>query len=153
MKGSRLAGLALIALAPLGILAPVDSADAAHAVEAVDTGARFVPYSGMQWIQDLVSVVGDLPERVVFDITDSGNCGSMLSPGGTGGACTHKEHGHTTIDISPSAVFTAYGVHLVYHELGHAFGAGSECKAEAFAHKYSDANVWSYPSCRQGIEP
>ena len=143
------ASLALALAAPLSLLG---SSAPATAV-STDTGARFVPYTGAQWIQDLVSVVDDMPEHVSFDITDVDNCGSAISPRGTGGGCTHHERGHTVIDISPSALFTASGVHIVYHEIGHAMGIRSECKAEEFAHQYSDPNAWSYPSCMAGVEP
>jgi hypothetical protein len=117
----------------------------------------FMPYmeSPSQWLDDTLNIPGiTIPANVHYLITDLDNCGSKISPNNTGGGCTsHNSDGTITVRISPTAIYTMSGIHIIFHELGHALGIKSECSAEAYAHQYSAPDVWSYPSCARGIEP
>lgn len=112
------------------------------------------PESPIQWIDDTLAASGIYPaDNIQFSITDINNCGSAISPKHTGGGCTHHNlDGTIAIDISPSAIYTPGGVHIIFHEYAHAIGITAECSAEAYAHQYSAPDVWSYPQCQRAIQ-
>ena len=91
----------------------------------------------------------ELPDNVVIIFTDKDNCGSALSPTGTGGGCMRtKDDGSKLVMVSPQVYGTPEGVHILLHETAHALGILNECSAEYFAHDHGSAyHLWSYPQC------
>lgn len=90
-----------------------------------------------------------LPEGTVLSFTEVDNCGSDLSPTGTGGGCTWTlKDGSKHVIVSPQVYNTPEGVHILLHETAHALGIKNECTAEYFAHDHgSEWYMWSYPEC------
>lgn len=91
----------------------------------------------------------ELPEGTVIDATDSANCGSAISKRHTGGGCTYTWGGRKVIAVSPSVVGTVAGLHILFHEAGHALGLADECEAEYFSNAHTPVELWSYPSCKR----
>ena len=54
--------------------------------------------------------------------------------------------GRYAVLISPELAYTAWGNHILFHELAHTMGA-DECGAEAYAHQFETVELWSYPEC------
>lgn len=133
----------------------------AHTVQTVEAAPAYsqvqsVEDQGNAWAAKKLSDAGlTVPANVAIIITDTDNCGSKASPKGTGGGCTiHLSDGTVSLLISPTAVTSDGGEHILFHEYAHAVeNIRSECQAENFSHKYSDAKWWSYLSCRYGVEP
>lgn len=104
----------------------------------------------ISWEDSVLLVSGiTLPNDVVISFTDVDNCGSMLSPTGTGGGCMRTmEDDSKVIMVSPQVYNTKEGVHILLHETAHALGIMDECQAEYFAHDHgSEWYMWSYPQC------
>ena len=101
------------------------------------------------WVSATLSDAGmDLPANVAVIVTDTDNCGSQLSPAGTGGGCTVTlSDGTVSVLVSETAIDNGTGAHILFHELAHALYRAGECDAEYYAHRYSAPEQWSYPSC------
>jgi hypothetical protein len=101
------------------------------------------------WVPEALESAGvQVDNTVVFLYTDTDNCGAILSEVGQGGCTvTLKDGGHAVL-ISPSLAYTAWGNHILFHELAHTYGA-NECEAEAYAHQFEVTKLWSYPECQQ----
>jgi hypothetical protein len=99
------------------------------------------------WAPEALSDAGiSKPANVTILFQNEYNCGAEVT--GLGG-CTVKR---TDIDgwvilISPELAYTAWGNHILFHELAHTMGAG-ECEAEAYAHQFEAVALWSYPECQ-----
>lgn len=102
------------------------------------------------WVPEALADAGvAYPTNVQFLYQNEYNCGAIHSEVGMGG-CTVKR---TDIDgyivlISPKLAYTAWGNHILFHELAHTMGA-NECEAEAYAHQFETAALWSYPECEE----
>lgn len=92
-----------------------------------------------------------LSPSVTLEFTNEDNCGAKLSTASLGG-CTHtithlNAPSTYTVQISPELAYTAWGNHILFHELAHTMGA-DECGAETYAHHFEDEPLWGYPSCK-----
>jgi len=149
---AKISAIVSIVGALLGGGAQVAPVEAKMAVETVVNAhwADNSEYTAI-WVENELETAGVVvPENVSIIVTDTDNCGSELSPEGTGGGCTVYFHdGTTSVLVSPSALENGTGAHILFHELGHALHHMDECSAEYFAHKYSDVDQWSYPSCEE----
>lgn len=101
------------------------------------------------WVAESLTTAGvAVPANVTVIITDTDNCGSKLSPAGTGGGCTIRlSDGTISVLVSASAIENGTGEHILFHELGHALHNLGECAAEYYSHHYSNPELWSYPAC------
>jgi hypothetical protein len=115
--------------------------------------ARWVddPANTSKWLKQTMKQSGlIIPKHITVIFTDVDNCGSELSPGGTGGGCTIRFSDKTiSVLVSPTAIETGTAEHILFHELGHAMANLGECGAEYYAHYFSNPNQWSYPECMQ----
>jgi len=103
------------------------------------------------WEESVLYEAGlTLPDNAVLSFSDVDNCGSKLSPTGTGGGCMRTmEDGSKLILVSPQVYGTLEGEHILLHETAHALGIMNECSAEYFAHDHgSEWYMWSYPQCQ-----
>jgi len=102
------------------------------------------------WVPEALAEAGvAYPQNVVFLYQNEDNCGAELSEAGLGG-CTVKRtdiEGYVVL-ISPELAYTAWGNHILFHELAHTMGA-NECEAEAYAHQFETVALWSYPECEE----
>lgn len=107
---------------------------------------------GLDWLPYELGLSGAVvPDNVVFMITSDhvNNCGAALSVSGIGGCTTWLEDGSYLIAISPELEWTAWGNHILHHELGHVvLDSKDECAVEAYAHRYTTVTLWSYPECQ-----
>lgn len=104
----------------------------------------------VSWEQSVLDNAGlTLPANTRLFFTEDQNCGSKLSPTGTGGGCTFLTvEDYTAVIVSPQVYGTPEGAHILLHEVAHANGIMDECAAEYFAHDHgSDWELWSYPQC------
>lgn len=106
---------------------------------------------GLEWLPYELALSGAVvPENVAFTITSDQviNCGAMVSEAGVGGCTTWEEDGSVLIAVSPELEWTAWGNHILHHELGHAvLYTDDECAVETYAHHFTTATLWSYPEC------
>lgn len=103
------------------------------------------------WVPEALADAGvDLPSNVTFLYQNEYNCGAELSPLSIGGCTLTRTDivGHYIILISPELAYTAWGNHILFHELAHTMGA-NECEAEAYAHQFEATALWSYPECEE----
>lgn len=99
------------------------------------------------WAREALADGGvDYPENVVFLFQNEDNCGAELSTVGQGGCTVPMDNGQYAVLISPELAYTAWGNHILFHELAHTMGA-NECEAEAYAHQFEYDELWSYPEC------
>lgn len=106
---------------------------------------------GLDWLEYELALSGaEVPENVIISLTNESNCGAELSVAGVGG-CTHwLPSGITYITVSPELAWSAWGNHILHHELGHAvLDTHDECAVEAYAHQHTTATLWSYPECEE----
>lgn len=122
------------------------------ASQPVSQPASFNGYplkSATLWATETLDILEVQPaSNVRFEFTNESNCGAELSAMHLGGCTTTEADGSYTVRVSPKLAYTAWGNHILMHELAHTMGAG-ECEAEAYAHQFEDANalLWSYPEC------
>lgn len=137
----------VVPVAPETVTAAPETVTASPEVVAVD--ASTYQTTGVEWIDVEFDRYGQtIPAGIHFQLTNELNCGAVLSTSGMGG-CTHfLEDGSRYITVSPELAYTPEGTHVLWHEVGHAvLDTVDECAAEAYAHKFSDPNLWSYPQC------
>lgn len=140
--------------------AEVEEVPHASAKESEATAPEVVTASepkhaaGHAWLNSELARTGlMLRENITVIFNDegtrlTGNCGSAISPSGTGGGCTHYNNdGTVTVYLSPATIGTPKGQHVMFHELAHANGTVDECAAEYFAHEFTEIDLWSYPQC------
>lgn len=100
------------------------------------------------WVPEaLADAEVSVPANVSFLYQNKYNCGAIET--GMGG-CTVKR---TDMDgyiilLSPELAYTAWGNHILFHEIAHTMGA-NECEAEAYAHQFEAVALWSYPECEE----
>lgn len=104
--------------------------------------------SAQEWAYLTLEDAGvKLSPNVTLEFTNEDNCGAKLSTASLGG-CTHTTAPHTyTVQVSPELAYTAWGNHILFHEIAHTLGA-DECAAEEYAHHFEDEPLWSYPACK-----
>jgi len=120
-------------------------------VAEVETPAPSPVTQVVSWEQGVLDKAGlSLPANTRLFFTEDQNCGSKISPTGTGGGCTFLTvEGYTAVIVSPQVYNTPEGAHILLHEVAHATGIIDECSAEYFAHDHgSEWNMWSYPQCQ-----
>lgn len=149
---AKVSAIATIVASLFGGAAQVAPVEAKMAVEqVVNSNWADNPVYRTLWLANTLEESGVVvPENVDIEITDEENCGSEISPEQTGGGCTifmTTKDGVTRVLVSPTALENGTGAHILFHELGHALHGMGECEAEAYAHKHSDPEQWSYPSC------
>jgi hypothetical protein len=100
------------------------------------------------WVPEALADAGvAYPENVVFLYQNEYNCGAEISDLGQGGCTVTMEDGSGyVVLLSPELAYTAWGNHILFHELAHTMGA-DECTAEAYAHQFEAVALWSYPEC------
>ena len=141
-----------IILSLSAILAPVPTS--APATAPVRESANYSDYLSLApfklpslWAREALADGGvDYPENVVFVFQNEDNCGATLSEVGQGGCTVPMDDGRYAVLISPELAYTAWGNHILFHELAHTMGA-NECEAEAYAHQFESVELWSYPEC------
>ena len=110
---------------------------------------------GMDWVRyELGRSGAPIAENITVQLTNDPalNCGAELSTVGQGG-CTHwLPNGTVLIVVSPALEWTAWGQHILHHELGHAMlETYDECAAESYAHGFTQIVLWSYPQCTTAL--
>lgn len=147
-----------ILLTMVGLSAPA-SAPASEPVESVSqvtsepVDPALVPSIqatlGLDWVAYELALSGAVvPENVIISLTNESNCGAEISQAGMGGCTYFLPSGTTYITVSPALAWTAWGSHILHHELGHAvLNSHDECAVEAYAHQYTASTLWSYPEC------
>lgn len=147
---AKLSAIVSIFGALLGGGAQVAPVEAKMAVETVVNThwADNSEYTAI-WLDNTLETAGVVvPENISLIITDTDNCGSEISPEGTGGGCTIRfTDGTISVLVSPTALENGTGAHILFHELGHAMYNLNECAAEYFSHKFSAPDQWSYLEC------
>lgn len=133
---------------PASFYAPV--APVQPAAEVAQPVAAYTT-TGVEWIDSEFTRTGqEIPAGVYFQLTNELNCGAEISVVGTGGCTYFLPDGTHYITVSPELAYTTAGTHVLWHEVGHAvLNTYDECAAEAYAHQFSDPNLWSYPSCQK----
>lgn len=104
---------------------------------------------GLDWLSYELALTGaKVPENTYIQLTNELNCGAELSVARVGG-CTHfLEDGRAYITVSPELEWTAWGSHILHHELGHVvLNTHDECAVETYAHQFTSETLWSYPEC------
>ena len=130
--------------APAPTVEPVAGA-VEEAVEEVPIPALL----GLDWLTyELALSKAVVPDNTIISLTNESNCGAKLSEAGMGG-CTHwLQSGTVYITISPELAWTAWGNHILHHELGHVvLDTTDECVVESYAHSFTTETLWSYPEC------
>lgn len=100
------------------------------------------------WVPEALADAGvELPENVTILFQNQYNCGATET--GLGGCTVTRTDikGHVIL-ISPELAYTAWGNHILFHEIAHTMGA-NECEAEAYAHQFEAVALWSYPECEE----
>lgn len=102
------------------------------------------------WVPEALADAGvSLPDNVTILFQNEHNCGAV--DGGLGGCTvTRTDIDGYVVLISPELAYTAWGNHILFHEIAHTFGAG-ECEAEAYAHQFEATALWSYPACKESL--
>lgn len=101
------------------------------------------------WVPEALADAGvELPENVTILFQNEHNCGATET--GLGGCTvTRTDIDGYVVLISPELAYTAWGNHILFHEIAHTMGA-NECEAEAYAHQFEAVALWSYPACEEG---
>ena len=106
---------------------------------------------GLDWLPYELALSGaTVPSNVTFMLTNDHvlNCGAKLSDAGVGGCTTWMEDGSILVTVSPELQWSAWGNHILHHELGHVvLDSHDECAVEAYAHQFTTETLWSYPHC------
>jgi hypothetical protein len=126
-------------LSLLAIQAPVEQAHT-YTVEQAN-----------EWVQaELEEADMEMVPTTTILFTNTANCGADISTVAQGGCTYNLQDGTHVMVLSPTLPFTAWGHHILFHELAHTLGIMDECKAEAYAHQFEyDVELWSYPACEE----
>lgn len=142
MTNTRKALTILLAAVAMFAGAPIAAAPAPAAEEPTRT-------TPSAWVAAEFAEEGVTPHwDVEYRFTDVGNCGSEISPNGTGGGCTEWTPTGPLIFISPSIIGTPEGEHILWHEYAHATQQDpwhpNECAAERFADRHTETTISVY---------